>query len=346
MLEQPMNLQRIINCLRHNRYLCDDCISVESGVRPRQAVNRLCRENFHLINECNDRACEGQCGKRNKILRYIPQQNTGVLGENQSNITGAIADGATANPTVDELLGDTEPAANRAPDQQEITDAEFSRRKYLHGNFNEIIQRAISLPPADYLGRLSLEGLMDLKAITSNIHAVITLRLTFALVDWLEKTLNLPQEQARVINDVADAAKPFESGFDLDSENPNIIGEVKGNIPVRGGSVFGAAQVKGLTNDARQMFGLPPIGKTAETMSPNSKIHRPKLSEALKFLAVYDSQSVREAAVNWMASFQNAHKGRKVKLAEGVTNFDSDTVYVVFLTLDDAPHARSVEIGE
>lgn len=47
-----------------------------------------------------------------------------------------------------------------------------------------------------------------------------------------------------------------------------------------------------------------------------------------------------------MASFQNAHKGRKVKLAEEVTNYDSDTVYVVFLTLDDAPHARSVEIGE
>ncbi len=280
------NLQRIINCLPHDRYLCDDCISLESGVTPRQTVNRLCRENSHLINECDDRACNGTCGKEHKILRFIPRRNTKVVLENESDITAAAADEATASPKVDDILGDTEPAATNGSAEQGVTAFDFSRRKYLHENFNEIIKRALNLPSDDYLGRLSLDGLMDLKAITSNIHALITLRLTFALVDWLKTRLKLTQDQQRALNDVAEASKPFVSGFDLDSTDPNLVAEVKGNIPVKGGSAFEAAQLKGLTNDVRQMFGLPAIGKTVESMSGKSKIHRSDLSGAFKFLGI------------------------------------------------------------
>ena len=335
MSEKITNLLRIVNRLAHNRYVCDDCLSIEAGVTPRQTVNRLCRDYSHLISECNDRPCEGQCRKEGKILRFIPEQDTGM--ENISNIPIGASDSASATPKVDDVLGDTEPTVNRSPVQQEITDAAFSRRDYLHGNFNEIIARALYLPPDDYLARLSLEGLMDLKAITSNIHAAITLRLTFALVDWLKARLKLSPEQARALNDAANASKPFVSGFDLDSTDPNLVAEVKGNIPVKDGSAFEAAQVKGLTNDVLQMFGLPPSGKSVKTMSEKSKIHRSDLGSASKFLGVFDSTRVRAATDKWMKSFRKAHAGRKVKLAEGVESFKPDTVYVVFLTLDDAP---------
>jgi hypothetical protein len=252
------------------------------------------------------------------------------------DVTVRASDEAGAIPKVDDILGDTESAMNGNPVQQELAEADFSRREYLHENFNAIIGRALDLPPDDYLGRLSLDGLMDLKAITSNIHAVITLKLTFALVDWLQIHLKVTPEQARALNDAADATKPFVSGFDIDSSDPNLVAEVKGNIPVKGGSAFEAAQVKGLTDDVRQMFGLPPNGKFAERMSVRSKIHRPNLGSALKFLGVFDSDRVRAAVGKWMETFRKAHAGQKVELAEGVESYEPDTVYVVFLALEPA----------
>jgi hypothetical protein len=327
------NLQRIISCLSDNRHVCDDCLSIESGVMPRQAVNRLCRENAHLISECDDLACDGQCHKVHKILRFLPQQISGVVREDGSDITVTAPDEACAGPKVDDILGDTEPSMDGNRVRQELTNVDFSRKEYLHVNFNAIIGRALELPPADYLGRLSLDGLMDLKAITSNIHAVITIKLTFALVDWLQTHLKVTPEQARALNDAADATKPFVSGFDIDSNDPNLVAEVKGNIPVKGGSAFEAAQVKGLTDDVRQMFGLPPNGKMVERMSVRSKIHRSNLSGALKFLGVFDSGRVRAAVGKWMETFRKANAGQKVELAEGVENYEPDTVYVVFLTI-------------
>ena len=336
MLERMTNLQRIITCLAGNRRLCDDCLSIESSVIPRQTVNRLCRENSHLISACDDQPCEGPCRKENKILRFIPRQNTGAAQDDETDGAVITTHEVRAAPKVDDILGETEPSTCGSPFQQKPTNADFSRSAYLHENFNEIIGRALDLPPADYMGRLSLEGLMDLKTITSNIHALITLRLTFALVDWLKTHLNLTPDQALAINDSADASRPFVSGFDIDSTDPNLVAEVKGNIPVKGGSAFEAAQVKGLTDDVRQMFGLPPNGKTLERMSEKSKIHRPYLGGALKFLGVFDSDRVRVAAGKWMETFRKAHPGRKVEPAEGVESYEPDTVYIVFLTLEPA----------
>lgn len=330
------NLQRVINCLSDNRHVCDDCLSIESGVTPRQTVNRLCRENSHLISECDDQPCDGQCRKEHKILRFLPQQNTGDAHEDDLDVTVAASAEAGAIAKVDDILGDAEPSGNSDLVQRRSANADFSRKEYLHENFNEIIARALDLQPADYLGRLSLDGLMDLKAITSNIHAVITLKLTFALVDWLQTHLKVTPEQARTLNDAADATKPFVSGFDIDSSDPNLVAEVKGNIPVKGGSAFEAAQVKGLTDDVRQMFGLPPNGKLTERMSVRSKIHRSNLGSALKFLGVFDSARVRAAVGKWMETFRKAHAGQKVELAEGVESYEPDTVYVVFLTLEQA----------
>ena len=291
MANQISNLQRVLNHLSPDRYVCDDCLSVKSGVTPRQTVNRLCRLNFHLIAKRDDRACEGQCGKLGKTLRFL--QSPDLDPDEPSHIADTM--NASAEPKVDEVLGNAESLVDLGTPHQDLTSARYLRRDYLHCNFNEIIQRALHLQPDDYLGRLSLDGLMDLKVITSNIHALITLRLTFALVDWLQDHLKLQPEQTCALNEAVEKAKPFESGFDVKSESPNFIAEVKGNIPVKGGSAFGAAQLRGLTDDVLQMFGQPPIGKTMQTMSKGSKINRSDLDKALKFLGVYDSPSVRSA---------------------------------------------------
>lgn len=326
------NLQRILSCLVNNRRLCDDCLSSASGVMPRQTVNRLCRENVHLISQCDDSLCEGQCRKAYKILRFLPQPEAGTVHEDATGLIVSSSPEINTSPKVDVILEDVETAAHRGAVPPKLTRADFSRKEYLHANFNTILSRALQLPQADYLERLSLDGLMDLKEITSNVHAVITLKLTFALVDWLQASLNLTPGQAAALHDATDAVRPFESGFDLDSSDPDVIAEVKGNVPVKGGTVFGAAQLRGLTNDVLQMFGLPPAGRTVEGMSGRAKIRRPNLGNALKFLGVFDSPRIRSAAGKWMETFRKAHPGHKIQLAEDVTHFQPDTVYVVFLT--------------
>ena len=173
-----------------------------------------------------------------------------------------------------------------------------------------------------------------MKRVTSPVHAIITLKLVLALAHWLGRKLELTAEQIRKFETAADESKPFGSGFDLDSQDPNVIAEVKGNIPIKGGASFGAAQLKGLTDDVRQMFGQPARGKTIETVSGKSKIRRDHLTQALKFLGVYDSPLVRQAVGSWMKSFRKSHPELNVSLAEDVKDFSADTVYVVFLTLN------------
>lgn len=130
---------------------------------------------------------------------------------------------------------------------------------------------------------------------------------------------------------------PNASGFDLDSYDPNIIGEVKGCIPVNQGKTFGAAQLKGLTNDVLQMLGRPPSGKEEGTLSKAAKIHRTRRTEALKFLALYDSPEVKAAVNKWR---QSLLRSRAWKGLDAFTILDlpesgqltSDTVYLVYLT--------------
>ena len=85
----------------------------------------------------------------------------------------------------------------------------------------------------------------------------------------------------------------------------------------------------------RQMFGQPATGKTLEMVSKKSKIHRADLNTAKKFLAVYDSPTVKAAVGRWVKSFKNAHPKQKVEYAGNLKAFKLDTFYIVFLEFDN-----------
>jgi len=314
-----MNLDRILKTLQEHACLCDACLSKISEVKPVQAVNQTCRKQSDLIlrNEPEDdvRCCG--CHDNRKITNSLATISHGVGQSNESILVDGLWSG--------------ELAQNKLAEEEESAEQDaFSRSIYLKRCFNQTIAETLQIPEADYMERLDIDGLIALKAIMSNVHATITMRLTVALADWLESKIGFDEHQCQNIKSAVDSSKPFEAGFDIDVTNPNIIGEIKGNIPNGDKSLFKSAQLKGLTNDVRQMFGLEPVDKS---VSVRSKIHRKDRIEALKFLGLYDSPSVRSAAHSWMKSFQRAHPELKLATGNDLTEFNSDTVYVVFLKL-------------
>ncbi|HVU33847.1 MAG TPA: hypothetical protein VHE61_10460 [Opitutaceae bacterium] len=146
---------------------------------------------------------------------------------------------------------------------------------------------------------MSFTDLLQLKAACARIHDIVTVRLALALVTKLERRCGFSATAAEKMRKAINDLHPNAAGFDLDSADPNMIAEVKGNIPMNGGIFFGAAQVKGLTNDVLQMLGRPPAGKSQNQLSPRAKILRPKLADALKFVGLYDSPKVRAAVERW-----------------------------------------------
>lgn len=295
-------LERIEKLLTTRPGLCDDCIARELQISQRQNVRSVCTKSHTILR--SDGVCIG-CEKE-KIVRSL------------------AAAPAPARP----LPRSTAKSQPRA--------ASYFREEALRVRFNESIATTLGITPEDFYGRLGFAELLQLKAGYARIHDIITLKLTQALADWLGVGLSLPAEKVQSLRKAVDSAHPNAAGFDLDSMDPNLIGEVKGNIPVNGLHRFGAAQQKGLTNDVRQMFGQAAGHKTPETVSLSSKIHRKRRLEALKFLGLYDSPQVRLATGGWMDSFARSHPQLKLSFAGDSKTFSADTVYIVFLKVDDA----------
>lgn len=215
-----------------------------------------------------------------------------------------------------------------------------SRSQDLRVQLNEALISVFQLEERDYFGNLSFAQLLKLKQGLARIHDTVTLRLTFELVNWIAGKFNLNPDQKAALWKQVDDQSANSSGFDVSWNNPRIIAEVKGCIPVNGGHVFGAAQVKGMTNDVRQMLGLPALGKTKEQLSPRSKVLNPSNTTAIKLLALYDSPEVRKATAQWKRSLESQawFKALTPRCSlqdapdEGQPD-DTTKVYLVYLTL-------------
>jgi len=68
---------------------------------------------------------------------------------------------------------------------------------------------------------------------------------------------------------------------------------------MNGGNTFGAAQLRGMTNDVLQMLGRTAQGKVLTQLAKRANINRLHRTEAIKLLGLYDSPAVRTAAHQW-----------------------------------------------
>ncbi len=212
----------------------------------------------------------------------------------------------------------------------------YVREEDLQERFNESLIATLNLPRQNYYNRLNFDQVLRLKGGLARIHDIVTLKLTLALVDTIAQRFFLNNEARAALQRGVNATHPNCAGFDIDMEDPNLIAEVKGCIPMNAGNIFGAAQLKGLTNDVLQMLGQPAHGKTLTQLTKRAKINRLQRTEAIKLLGLYDSDSVRKAAKQWQQNLirhamWGALGSATIEDLPPTGDLSPDKVYLVYL---------------
>lgn len=308
--------ERIAAHLAGRPGLCDDCLARELGVSRRQNVRNVCAKDSAI--QKSRAPCLG-CGKT-KIVRSL----------------GTVVSVTALSP----------PAAKTSKV------ASYLREEDLRSRFNYSISATLGIAPKDYYSGIGFSGLLELKAAWARIHDLVTLKLVLALVTKLADRCNFSGEAVEKMRQAISCLHPNTSGFDLDSLDPNVIAEVKGCIPVNGGTSFGAAQIKGLTNDVLQMLGRPPRGKSEDQLSPRTKTLRPNRLEAQKFIGLYDSPNVRQAAAQWRKGLLGSAEWKSlspstIQELPDAGELAPHIVYMVFLKPDAVTLSlNSPEVGK
>jgi hypothetical protein len=124
------------------------------------------------------------------------------------------------------------------------------RRKNLKGKINHHLTK-LTGKEADYFAKLKHKDLLELKSVLTDIHNVLTLRLTLQAVRWLGKKFSFEKSVIKDTIIFIDGIKPNTSGFDIKIDEPKkIIAEVKCIVPVNDGDQYGGAQWNGILDDA------------------------------------------------------------------------------------------------
>lgn len=162
---------------------------------------------------------------------------------------------------------------------------------------------------------LSIEDLLGLKSVLSNVNNMLTYKTTLSFVNWLSQKRNFTTVQKDSIIQQIDSISPNANGYDVDiSEPERILAEVKTTIPINNSKGFGSAQRKSIIKDLQ-------------------KLSRPENSSALKFMVLLDNENVRDAFTK-EKSFVKKLKDESLhtEVVINTTNFSyKNTIYVVFV---------------
>ena len=190
-------------------------------------------------------------------------------------------------------------------------DKGYSRQLDLEEKFNCYWNQALKTNGVDYLKRLTINDLVEMKKAISNINNLITLKVTLAFIDEICRLGIVNNEQAEGMRKVVDEQHPNTNGFDVQDDKCKIIAEIKCNIPV-GEKSFGAAQKIALKKDLKGLRN----GKT------KGDIGDPK--DYYKFMVIQDVSNSRLA-------MKELYGDDCVELVDN--NIDTDHIYIVYISL-------------
>lgn len=200
----------------------------------------------------------------------------------------------------------------------------FNREEHLQKRLNAFLIETFSLPTVDYYSTLSAKSVVDLKSVLADINNILTLKVTLGFVDWLSTRLMLSTEAKEEARRIVLSSKPNSNGFDLLLERPvPLVGEVKCNIPINRGAVYGSAQRKGIERDVDALIN----GKL--------KAASVKTESCLKFLAFLDTPQIR-GATEHLARISSVCNQRLVFPLPGESLERTDVVYVAYVSPGDA----------
>ena len=195
----------------------------------------------------------------------------------------------------------------------------FNREELLRKRLNTFISQSLLLPESDYYSTLTAKSILELKSVLADVNNILTLKVTMGFVDWLVKRLSLNKEAEAELQSIVLGAKPNSNGFDVWLGYPvAIVGEVKCNVPINRGSVYGSAQRNGIEKDMKALL--------------NGKLKgRIKTDSCLKFLAFLDTPEIR-SATHHLAQSSATCKEKLVFPAEGESLHRTDVVYVAYVS--------------
>ena len=93
----------------------------------------------------------------------------------------------------------------------------------------------------DYYSKLTTVQILSLKSVLSNINNLLTLRLAFSLAEWICNRFNISGDARKTVLNTIRASKPNTNGYDIELSSPDIVAEIKCNIPINAGTEYGSA---------------------------------------------------------------------------------------------------------
>ena len=102
---------------------------------------------------------------------------------------------------------------------------------------------------------ITIEKLLELKTVLSNVHNVLTLIATLAATKKITDSLGYNEQDKKKCIEKIEKKKANSNGFDIeieDSAGMNILAEVKCNMLIHG-KKLGAQQMTGILNDVKKL---------------------------------------------------------------------------------------------
>lgn len=194
----------------------------------------------------------------------------------------------------------------------------YDREQVLKFRLNGFLRSRFGLPEGDYYARLEQNDLAELKSVLNDINNIFTLKVTVAFIHWLSTRLGLDETtRARIMSNVL-STKPNANGYDIKISDPiEVVAEVKCNVPVNCGTVYGAAQRNGIAKDISSLIH----GKSKSFIDP--KMYK-------KFMVFLDTPEIRQATQHFVKNMKKDQD--RIVLVDTDVSIDSlEKVYVVFV---------------
>jgi len=195
----------------------------------------------------------------------------------------------------------------------------YNREKHLQSRLNNFIKHGFDLPELDYYSKLELDGFLKLKSTLSDINNIITLKVSLAFSHWISKKFELSEKSDRELCSQILRTKPNANGFDLELIEPiKVVAEVKCNVPINGGDVYGSAQRNGIAKDIDSLVN----GKSKSPI--NSK-------DCFKFMVFLDRPEIRKATAHFIKNMKD-HKELISVIDKTTGQMSTDKIYVTFVS--------------
>lgn len=112
----------------------------------------------------------------------------------------------------------------------------------------------ITCQQKDYFNTLTANQLIDLKMALTDVHNIMTLKITLALCVWIKDYFKLSDEEYNVLINDINKINPNTNGFDIHIPTRELIAEIKSTVPINNGDYYGAAQRNSILDDAIKLI--------------------------------------------------------------------------------------------